>query len=1631
MCIRDRYNDENTREGCLLEGVWILSTLVIVLKWSSIEQRSIAISSTLLSMLTILAKESCFTLQSLQLFDILCTQPDGLLKVSETSNIELILEIMESSTNLYVEANAAAAAPAGGKGAPPKKEPPKKGAPEPVAEPVEDPKMKGSPLKLALCYIKIISTTLSTISKDNKSIFDEIIITRIVQSLSKVMLNSMAWENARAVEKPFDVKVIDYVPSCCVLFALLSLTSTDLRRIACKNGAIDTLYSTLSQSSTIIGPAPVGEPSEELEIMTNNWKKTITDLRRLSAQSILSLLTEKITENTIVDEECVGSIKGNGYRWHSCVGYVTDKSLFTEYVNPTILSNNLVFPDDLDLENRMVRILCAILQGVADPVSFLTDIKLDGQFTTKLSNFCQKRSELLIASIEKSRAPKVEMDEDLNVSSSTSELDPLIPSEQESLYMSLIILEILLSANPENVNIFTTKDRCSLLASLMYSCGPTMQQSEVLEYVVELSDPRRFSYYPLADEVSTRDKVLLRPMMCDVLNQVACADNKYRTFGGDMAVKPCDPLPSCESPCLESVLIVSKVFSDSCCSTVLSEVIYDLCEGNVVPKPKDLVVLDQSVLNSAIRLLGSVATCGARGIFGILESVAESGFVDNGNGAMFGYKSYLMSQYVNEEPLAGLSSPFTWSRSQFFDEVFKESIVYTSLQNILINPILWPYVVISSCLLGVIANPKLSSETGVLAISAMKNICKVADLPEFAQATVSDMFSSVLLSLGAVTYLSGALGRFGTIIEAEKAVGLEFTQYIVERGPSRQKVWNDYAISKAEEAPAVDPKTGKPIAKAPPAKAAPPKADPKAKGGAPPVVSLVAEVTYNIEPDGQIEDPNHGPNSDLWTCLLHVKCDDFHAKTSSTTSLSSSIQGGLSEVAIKIINNKVDLNVSDSAGLYPLMYALVLGDKLVVEELISKGADLDALDSEGNPVVKYSCLSLSPDDISRVLSCGKDKSSYIDNSDVNPIGLYGSPTCIDLIINTKLDILVSDKKGNSPVLNCLGGLGRMNVVLGGYFIDITNSSFSEGQDRSTTYSIIEKLLHAGAAVNFCNVDGITPMHIASGRGDINIIELLIRNGAFPNSLDTDGYSPLHYLVAGCPPNVSEVYDLLLTYCLDKPFEEMVFNDQRTGASVITKYKVDVEASLSSILLEAITPSCICKKRLQRKDLITIRSREGVNLLQLGLSGHLLGIKRFEELIVGDKDARMNLANQILSKVNDPDLLMDIISNKDSYNMTVLHSTSLLLKGITPRTELTDKQKRSKRVKYYESAELELLDWIFKKGSIDINEICLREIAAMKIPSGWSSILAVILNDNFDLLLTLLKDNKVAIGNFPYVAAIANDSSSLSEQMMEKVLSVSAASREASALMNIPSSPYSVRPIHLAYRSKNYNLLRLLVNEAKVNLNAIDEISGMTVLHEAAEQGELEAINILCEGKDRLDLLVEKSKIQTTVVDYAINTLNLSLLSIFLDIRPNDVIERVISNKNNNDTSLLMQLETTNMELAGDAVIISIDDTISNDNENASPSIDNTKANNDDELNDSFASMDLNKNEIKYKLGDDEVRINKMRKHDEIMKILLLRIQESGLLDANSHMHTCFYNGNVYSEFLLGYNNDNNNEIEMQ
>ena len=58
-----------------------------------------------------------------------------------------------------------------------------------------------------------------------------------------------------------------------------------------------------------------------------------------------------------------------------------------------------------------------------------------------------------------------------------------------------------------------------------------------------------------------------------------------------------------------------------------------------------------------------------------------------------------------------------------------------------------------------------------------------------------------------------------------------------------------------------------------------------------------------------------------------------------------------------------------------------------------------------------------------------------------------------------------------------------------------------------------------------------------------------------------------------------------------------------------------------------------------------------------------------------------------------------------------------------------------------------------------------------------------------------------------------------------------------------------------------------------------------------------------------------------------------------------------------------------------------------------------------------------------------MKIKKMRNHDEIMKLILLSIQSLGLLTPNDHAHTCYYNGSTYSEFLLGY--DNNESIEMQ
>jgi hypothetical protein len=104
--------------------------------------------------------------------------------------------------------------------------------------------------------------------------------------------------------------------------------------------------------------------------------------------------------------------------------------------------------------------------------------------------------------------------------------------------------------------------------------------------------------------------------------------------------------------------------------------------------------------------------------------------------------------------------------------------------------------------------------------------------------------------------------------------------------------------------------------------------------------SIVQDVIWNLEADNSHSDPNHGPSRGFWKVLLEDLYDETHTLAQSSSILSVAVQGGLSGVVQGLLVEQAGVNLCDSAGLTPLMYAVILGDLASVSGLIAAGRSI-------------------------------------------------------------------------------------------------------------------------------------------------------------------------------------------------------------------------------------------------------------------------------------------------------------------------------------------------------------------------------------------------------------------------------------------------------------------------------------------------------------------------------------------------------------------------------------------------------------------------------------------------------------------------------------------------------------------
>jgi ankyrin repeat protein len=184
------------------------------------------------------------------------------------------------------------------------------------------------------------------------------------------------------------------------------------------------------------------------------------------------------------------------------------------------------------------------------------------------------------------------------------------------------------------------------------------------------------------------------------------------------------------------------------------------------------------------------------------------------------------------------------------------------------------------------------------------------------------------------------------------------------------------------------------------------------------------------------------------------------------------------------------------------MYALALGDSESASALLAAGANIDAVDAQGNPTVIYACHSMTQESVDTTLFGPVALSGERQTASV-----LGFCPLLQLLLDADADVGVCDEMGRSPLLSALG-LGTLTLTLGGYTVKLSNSSYADGCSRDETMSIALSLVCAGVLVNACNREGVVPLHIAAARGHEELIILLKDSGAIANAEDEGTVIPL-------------------------------------------------------------------------------------------------------------------------------------------------------------------------------------------------------------------------------------------------------------------------------------------------------------------------------------------------------------------------------------------------------------------------------------------------------------------------------------------------------------------------------------------
>ena len=282
------------------------------------------------------------------------------------------------------------------------------------------------------------------------------------------------------------------------------------------------------------------------------------------------------------------------------------------------------------------------------------------------------------------------------------------------------------------------------------------------------------------------------------------------------------------------------------------------------------------------------------------------------------------------------------------------------------------------------------------------------------------------------------------------------------------------------------------------------------------------------------------------------------------------------EIAETLIENHSDLNIQTDQGYTPLHMASLGGHLHIVNMLLVAGADLHLTDSCGSTPLHESCRTRFINVVDSLIKAGANP-DIPDKYGETPLYLacsrYENLSMIKKLLELGADPDIPNKIGHTPLTIVIinGNLKAVKLLLeAGANPD---TPIVESQDIHVPiffaadhghHEILEMLLKYKANINKVG-DGMTALHAATYKSDVDMLELLLQHNADPNIIDINGLTPLYIAtLIKCPTIVK----MLLQAMANPNIPKVKHYDHVTPDYLLVqddeKYLKDTEAFLKTI-----------------------------------------------------------------------------------------------------------------------------------------------------------------------------------------------------------------------------------------------------------------------------------------------------------------------------------------------------------------------------------------------------------------------------------------------------------------------------------